>query len=86
MLIGREVGAAKSAPRRASADPGPRAGAGAETAAERAHKKRLDARAADDVKKTLEKSHRERVDELNSKLSNLTEHNDIPRISAAGNG
>ena len=29
---------------------------------------------------------RERVDELNNKLSTMTEHNDIPRISAAGNG
>jgi len=26
------------------------------------------------------------VDELNDKLASLTEHNDIPRISAAGNG
>jgi protein FAM32A len=32
------------------------------------------------------KSHRERVEELNVKLGNLTEHNDIPRVSAAGNG
>jgi protein FAM32A len=32
------------------------------------------------------KSHRERVDDLNEKLSTMTEHNDIPRISAAGNG
>ena len=34
----------------------------------------------------LAESHRERVDELNNKLSEMTEHNDIPRISAAGNG
>ena len=32
------------------------------------------------------KSFREKVEEFNSKLSKLTEHNDIPRISAAGNG
>jgi protein FAM32A len=32
------------------------------------------------------KSHRERVEELNEMLGNLTEHNDIPRVSAAGNG
>mmetsp|Transcript_12162 Transcript_12162/g.36136 ORF Transcript_12162/g.36136 Transcript_12162/m.36136 type:complete len:105 (+) Transcript_12162:225-539(+) len=64
----------------------PTEAAGSMTDAERAHKKRLEARAAEDVEKTLAKSHRERVDELNNKLSELTEHNDIPRISAAGNG
>lgn len=32
------------------------------------------------------KSHRERVEELNERLGSLTEHNDIPRVSAAGNG
>ena len=32
------------------------------------------------------KSFRDRIEEFNSKLSTLTEHNDIPRISAAGNG
>jgi protein FAM32A len=32
------------------------------------------------------KSHRERVEELNEKLGSLTELNDIPRVSAAGNG
>jgi len=32
------------------------------------------------------KSFREKIEEFNSKLSSLTEHNDIPRISAAGNG
>jgi|EP00979_Chaetoceros_neogracilis_P013364 protein FAM32A len=31
-------------------------------------------------------SHRERVEEFNEKLGNLTELNDIPRVSAAGNG
>eukprot|EP00535_Pseudo-nitzschia_heimii_P002437 CAMPEP_0197173844 /NCGR_PEP_ID=MMETSP1423-20130617/615_1 /TAXON_ID=476441 /ORGANISM="Pseudo-nitzschia heimii, Strain UNC1101" /LENGTH=128 /DNA_ID=CAMNT_0042622709 /DNA_START=33 /DNA_END=419 /DNA_ORIENTATION=- len=33
-----------------------------------------------------QKSHRERVEDLNEKLGNLTELNDIPRVSAAGNG
>ena len=56
------------------------------TDAERRHKKRQVDKQKDDVKKGLEKSHRERVDEFNESLSNLTEHNDIPRISAAGNG
>jgi protein FAM32A len=32
------------------------------------------------------KSHRERVEELNAHLGSLTELNDIPRVSAAGNG
>jgi hypothetical protein len=31
-------------------------------------------------------SYRERIEAFNTKLSTLTEHNDIPRISAAGNG
>jgi protein FAM32A len=33
-----------------------------------------------------QKTYREKVNEFNDKLSTLTEHNDIPRISAAGNG
>lgn len=32
------------------------------------------------------KSHRERVEDLNEKLGKMTELNDIPRVSAAGNG
>jgi len=56
------------------------------TDAERRHKKRQLDKHKDDIKNGIEKSHRERVDEFNDKLSNLTEHNDIPRISAAGNG
>mmetsp|Transcript_5421 Transcript_5421/g.7319 ORF Transcript_5421/g.7319 Transcript_5421/m.7319 type:complete len:111 (+) Transcript_5421:125-457(+) len=39
-----------------------------------------------ELKAVAKKSHRERVDEFNAKLSQLTEHNDIPRVSAAGNG
>ena len=31
-------------------------------------------------------SHRERVEQFNEKLGKLTELNDIPRVSAAGNG
>ena len=38
------------------------------------------------MKKVLSKTHRERIDEFNQYLSVLTEHNDIPRVSAAGNG
>jgi protein FAM32A len=56
------------------------------TDAEKAAKKRKEKRDLEELKKVASKSHRERVEEYNSKLSNLTEHNDIPRISAAGNG
>lgn len=34
-----------------------------------------------DLAKVASKSHRERVEEFNEKLGNLTEHNDIPRVS-----
>jgi protein FAM32A len=39
-----------------------------------------------ECQKVAQKSHRERIEEFNEKLGNLTEHNDIPRVSAAGNG
>ena len=39
-----------------------------------------------ECEKVAQKSHRERIEEFNEKLGNLTEHNDIPRVSAAGNG
>jgi protein FAM32A len=39
-----------------------------------------------ELEKIARKSHRERIEEFNEKLSSLTELNDIPRISAAGNG
>jgi protein FAM32A len=39
-----------------------------------------------DSEAIAKKSHRERVEELNERLGTLTEHNDIPRVSAAGNG
>lgn len=38
------------------------------------------------LKKQPVKPYRERVEEYNERLSKLTEHNDIPRVSAAGNG
>jgi protein FAM32A len=43
-------------------------------------------RQKEESKRIASKSHRERVEELNEKLGSLTEHNDIPRVSAAGNG
>ena len=39
-----------------------------------------------ELEKVASKSHRDRIEEFNEKLGNLTEHNDIPRVSAAGNG
>ena len=53
---------------------------------ERAHIRKKRAKEARDTAALAEKSHRERVDEFNQGLSTLTEHNDLPRISAAGNG
>jgi len=39
-----------------------------------------------ELEKVAELSHRERINAFNEKLGSLTEHNDIPRVSAAGNG
>lgn len=38
------------------------------------------------IRSMVEKTHRERVEEFNALLASMTEHNDIPRCSAAGNG
>ncbi|KAG5183328.1 hypothetical protein JKP88DRAFT_317095 [Tribonema minus] len=38
------------------------------------------------MRELVKKTHRQRVEEFNQKIAKLTEHNDIPRISAAGNG
>mmetsp|Transcript_33218 Transcript_33218/g.36769 ORF Transcript_33218/g.36769 Transcript_33218/m.36769 type:complete len:113 (-) Transcript_33218:199-537(-) len=45
-----------------------------------------DKQALRDIEEVARKSHRERVEEYNEKLGMLTELNDIPRVSAAGNG
>eukprot|EP01041_Mallomonas_annulata_P009575 gene9575-19898_t len=39
-----------------------------------------------EMKKLVQTTYRERVEDFNVKLSKMSEHNDIPRISAAGNG
>jgi protein FAM32A len=39
-----------------------------------------------ELEMVAKKSHRERVEEFNEKLGSQTELNDIPRVSAAGNG
>jgi protein FAM32A len=36
--------------------------------------------------KIVKTTYRERVENFNMQLSTLSEHNDIPRVSAAGNG
>ena len=56
------------------------------TEAERRALKFRKYRQKEESEKIALKSHRERVEELNEKLGNMTELNDIPRVSAAGNG
>ena len=34
-----------------------------------------------EIEESAQKSHRERIEEMNEKLGTLTEHNDIPRVS-----
>jgi protein FAM32A len=56
------------------------------TAAQRKHeskKRKLEGNRAKDI---IEGSYRDRIEKFNLKLSTMSEHNDIPRISAAGNG
>ncbi|GBG28874.1 Protein FAM32A [Hondaea fermentalgiana] len=43
-------------------------------------------REAERIKEMTRMTHRERVDAFNEKLSKLSEHHDIPKVSAAGNG
>lgn len=43
-------------------------------------------REAKKIRKMVTQTHRERVEEFNALLASMTEHNDIPRCSAAGNG
>jgi protein FAM32A len=56
------------------------------TETQRRHIARQKEREKKNIKNLVSKSHRERIDEFNQYLSVLTEHNDIPRVSAAGNG
>jgi protein FAM32A len=56
------------------------------TDAERAAYKKKQERELKELEFVAKQSHRERVEAYNEKLSQLTEHNDIPRVSAAGNG
>ena len=56
------------------------------TEAERKAMRKQKERELQELEQVAKKSHRERVEEYNEKLGKLTEHNDIPRVSAAGNG
>jgi protein FAM32A len=56
------------------------------TEAERKAAKKKRERERTEMEQVASKSHRERVEEFNEKLGSLTELNDIPRVSAAGNG
>lgn len=56
------------------------------TAAEKISLRRKKERETIELEKTAKQSHRERIEEFNEKLGKLTELNDIPRVSAAGNG
>ncbi|OQR90382.1 hypothetical protein ACHHYP_05577 [Achlya hypogyna] len=56
------------------------------TAAQMKHEKFKSKREEDEIKKNASKTYRERVEEYSQYLGNLTEHHDVPRVSAAGNG
>ncbi len=56
------------------------------TDTQRRHKQRLREKEKAEISKVVSKTHRERVEEYNIKLACMTEHNDLPRVSAAGNG
>jgi protein FAM32A len=57
------------------------------TETQRKHKAKMDDILKNKIaKKMSETSYRERVEAFNHKLATTTEHNDIPRVSAAGNG
>lgn len=56
------------------------------TAAEKRSKSFKQKHERKEMEKIASQSHRERVETFNTKLSKLTELNDIPRVSAAGNG
>mmetsp|Transcript_7031 Transcript_7031/g.14577 ORF Transcript_7031/g.14577 Transcript_7031/m.14577 type:complete len:126 (-) Transcript_7031:290-667(-) len=56
------------------------------TAAEKRLKSFKQKRERKEMEQIVSLSHRERVEAFNTKLGELTELNDIPRVSAAGNG
>ncbi|TMW63109.1 hypothetical protein Poli38472_002050 [Pythium oligandrum] len=56
------------------------------TPAQRRYEEHRKKREEEDIEKAAGKTYRERVEELNQYLGRLTEHHDVPRVSAAGNG
>ena len=56
------------------------------TASELRHLKKKQEVDTRNAKEIVKSTYRERVENFNVKLATATEHNDIPRISAAGNG
>ena len=56
------------------------------TDAQRIHKEKRMAMEEKELKKFIKVPHRDRIEMFNLRLGQMTEHNDIPRISAAGNG
>lgn len=56
------------------------------TPAERRFELKRREREAAKIKEMTSMTHRERVEAFNEKLSKLSEHHDIPKVSAAGNG
>jgi len=56
------------------------------TEAQKRHQRKKLEHEKREVKAVSETSFRERIERFNNKLSSMTEHNDIPRVSAAGNG
>jgi protein FAM32A len=50
------------------------------TAAEKRYDEKMAKRERERVAKAASKSHRERVNEFNTYLQNLSEHHDIPRV------
>ncbi|EQC32805.1 hypothetical protein SDRG_09343 [Saprolegnia diclina VS20] len=59
---------------------------GSMTEAQKKHAKFKSKREEEDIRKQASKTYRERVEEYSTYLGNLTEHHDVPRVSAAGNG
>lgn len=56
------------------------------TPAQRRHVEHQKKREQELIEKMASKTYRERIEELNQHLGSLTEHHDVPRVSAAGNG
>ncbi|CAM9387255.1 unnamed protein product, partial [Ectocarpus sp. 13 AM-2016] len=56
------------------------------TPAQRRFRKKQLEREGKKIRGMVEQTHRERIENFNALLASMTEHNDIPRCSAAGNG